>query len=79
MTGAIGRADAGEALAPPGMRIIIRFLSLVVIASAAVTVWTRAQLGYLFGARQAAVLMWIAAGGTLCAVITLARTRKPRP
>ena len=52
-------------------------LSGVVIASAAVTVWTRAALVFVLGPQLTAVCLWIAAGGSLCAVITLALTRKP--
>jgi hypothetical protein len=59
------------------VRIVIRLLSCVVIASAAVTVWTRAALVFVLGSRLAAVCLWIAAGGSVCAVITLALTRKP--
>lgn len=59
------------------MRIVIRLLSCVVIASAAVTVWTRAALVFVLGPQLTAVCLWIAAGGSLCAVITLAHTRKP--
>lgn len=59
------------------MRIVIRLLSCVVIASAAVTVWTRAALVFVLGPQLTAVCLWIAAGGSLCAVITLALTRKP--
>jgi hypothetical protein len=59
------------------MRIVIRLLSCVVIASAAVTVWTRAALVFVLGPQLTAVCLRIAAGGSLCAVITLAQTRKP--
>ncbi len=59
------------------MRIVIRLLSLVVIASAAVTVWTRAALVFVLGPQLTAVCLWIAAVGSLCAVITLALTRRP--
>ena len=59
------------------MRIVIRLLSCVVIASAAVTVWTRAALVFVLGPQLTAVCLWIAAGGSVCAVITLAMTRKP--
>ena len=59
------------------MRIVIRLLSCVVIASAAVTVWTRAALVFVLGPQLTGVCLWIAAGGSLCAVITLALTRKP--
>jgi hypothetical protein len=59
------------------VRIVIRLLSCVVIASAAVTVWTRAALVFVLGPRLTAVCLWIAAGGSVCAVITLALTRKP--
>jgi hypothetical protein len=59
------------------VRIVIRLLSCVVIASAAVTVWTRAALVFALGPQLTAVCLWIAAGGSLCAVITLALTRKP--
>jgi hypothetical protein len=60
----------------PAGRVIIRLLSYLVIASAAVVVWTRGALVYVFGARQVTVFLWIAAGGTVCAVVTLVRTRK---
>jgi hypothetical protein len=59
------------------VRIVIRLLSCVVIASAAVTVWTRAALAFVLGPQLTAVCLWIAAGGSLCAVIALALTRKP--
>ena len=59
------------------MRIVIRLLSCAVIASAAVTVWTRAALAFVLGPQLTAVCLWIAAGGSLCAVITLALTRMP--
>jgi hypothetical protein len=59
------------------VRIVIRLLSCVVIASAAVTVWTRAALVFVLGPQLTAVCLGIAAGGSLCAVITLALTRKP--
>ena len=58
------------------MRILLRLLSCVVIASAAITVWTRAALVFALGPQLTSVCLWIAAGGGLCAVITLARTRK---
>jgi hypothetical protein len=60
------------------MRVIIRLLSCLVIASAAVVVRTRGMLAYVFGdpARQTTVFLWSAAGGTVCAVVTLAGTRK---
>lgn len=59
------------------MRIVIRLLSFAVIVSAAVTLWTRAALAFVLGPQLTAVFLWIAAGGSLCAVITLALTRKP--
>ena len=59
------------------MRIVIRLLSCVVIASAAVTVWTRAALVFVLGPQLTGACLWIAAGGSVCAVITLALTRKP--
>ena len=59
------------------MRIVTRLLSCVVIASAAVTVWTRAALAFVLGPQLTAVCLGIAAGGSVCAVITLALTRKP--
>jgi hypothetical protein len=59
------------------VRILIRLLSCVVIASSAVTVWTRATLVFVLGPQLTAVCLWIAAGGSVCAVITLALTRKP--
>ena len=60
------------------MRIVIRLLSWVVIASSVITVWTRAALVFVLGPQLTAVCLWIAAGGSACAVITLALTRKPR-
>jgi hypothetical protein len=59
------------------VRIVIRLLSGVVIASSAITVWTRAALVFALGPQLTAVCLWIAAGGSACAVITLALTRKP--
>ena len=59
------------------MRIVLRLLCGVVIASAAITVWTRAALITIFGPQLTSVCLWIAAGGSMCAVITLAWTRKP--
>jgi hypothetical protein len=59
------------------VRIVIRLLCCVVIASAAITVWTRAALVFALGPSLASVCLWIAAGGGLCAVITLTGTRKP--
>ena len=59
------------------MRIMIRLLCCVVIASAAITVWTRAALVFALGPQLAGVCLWIAAGGSLCAVTALAGTRKP--
>jgi hypothetical protein len=59
------------------VRIVIRLLSCVVIASAAVTVWTRAALVFALGPRVTAVCLGIAAGGSLSAVIALAVIRKP--
>ena len=59
------------------MRILIRLLSCVVIASSAVIVWTRAALIFTLGPQLTAVCLWIAAGGSVCAVTTLALTRKP--
>ena len=58
------------------MRIVIRLLSCLVIISSAITVWTRAALVFALGPQLTTVCLWIAAGGSLCAVITLARTRK---
>jgi hypothetical protein len=58
------------------VRVIIRLLSYLVIASAAVVAWTRGTLVYVFGAQQTTVFLWIAAGGTVCAIVALARTRK---
>lgn len=59
------------------MRVLIRLLSCMVIVSSAVTVWTRAALIFVLGAQLTAVCLWIAAGGSVCAVITLVLTRKP--
>ena len=59
------------------MRIVIRLLSCVVIASSVIAVWTRAAVVFVLGAQLTAVCLWIAAGGSVCAVITLAVTRKP--
>ena len=68
------------------MRIVLRLLSCVVIASATITVWTRAALVFAPGPQLTSTCLWIAAGGSLCAVFTLAGTRKqgrrqrsPRP
>jgi hypothetical protein len=58
------------------MRILIRLLSCVVIVSAAITVWTRAGLVFVLGPQLASACLWVAAGGSLCAVITLACTGK---
>jgi len=82
--------DGGWPLAPVGepapfprregagrVRIVLRMLCCVVIASAAITVWTRAALVFALGPQLTSVCLWIAAGGSLCAVITLAWTRKP--
>jgi hypothetical protein len=64
----------------------MRVLSCVVIVSAAITVWTRAALVFALGPQLTRACLWIAAGGSLCAVLTLAGTRKqgrrqksPRP
>ena len=59
------------------MRIVLRLLCVAVIASAAITVWTRAALVFVLGPQLTDVCLWIAAGGSLCAVIVLAWTRKP--
>jgi len=59
------------------VRTVIRLLSCVVLASSAVTVWTRAALVFVLGPQLTAVFLWIAAGGSVCAVIALALTRKP--
>ena len=58
------------------MRILIRLLSCVVIVSAAFTVWTRAALVFALGPQLTDACLWIAAGGSVCAVITLAGTGK---
>ena len=58
------------------MRIVIRLLSCLVIVSAAITVWTRAAVVFALGPQLATVCLWIAAGGSLCAIIALADTRK---
>jgi hypothetical protein len=55
----------------------MRLLCCVVIASAVITVWTRAALAFVLGPQLTSVCLWIAAGGSLCAVITLAWARKP--
>ena len=60
------------------MRIALRLLCCLVIASAAITVWTRAALVFALGPQLTSVCLWIAAGGSLCAVLTLACTRKPK-
>ena len=64
----------------------MRVLSCVVIVSAAITVWTRAALVFALGPQLTSACLWIAAGRSLCAVLTLAGTRKqdrwqrsPRP
>ena len=59
------------------MRIVIRLLSCVVLASSAITVWARAAVAFVLGPQLTAVCLWIAAGGSVCAVTTLALTRKP--
>jgi hypothetical protein len=59
------------------VRIVLRLLCGVVIVSAAIIVWTRAGLTSTLGPQLTTICLWIAAGGTLCAVITLAWTRKP--
>jgi hypothetical protein len=64
-------AEAGR------VRIVIRVLCWVVLASTAITVWTRAALVFDLGPQLTSVSLWIGAGGSLCAVITLAGTRKP--
>ena len=58
------------------MRILIRLLSCVVIVSAAITVWTRAALAFAVGSQLTTACLVIAAAASLCAVITLARTRR---
>jgi len=59
------------------VRIVLRLLCVTVLASAAITVWTRAALVFVLGPQLTSVCLWIAAGGSLCAVITLAWARKP--
>jgi hypothetical protein len=59
------------------VRLLIRLLSCLVIASAAITVWTRAALVFVLGSQLTAVCLWVAAGGSACAVITLGLIRKP--
>ena len=59
------------------MRIVIRLLSCVVLASSAITVWARAAVAFVLGPQLTAACLGIAAGGSVCAVITLALTRKP--
>jgi hypothetical protein len=54
----------------------MRVLSCVVLVSAAITVWTRAALVFALGPQLTSACLWIAAGGSLCAVLTLAGTRK---
>jgi hypothetical protein len=54
----------------------MRVLSCVVLVSAAITVWTRAALVFALGPQLTRACLWIAAGGSLCAVLTLAGTRK---
>jgi hypothetical protein len=60
------------------VRMLIRLLSCLVIASAAITIWTRAALVFVLGPELSTVCLWIAAGGSLCAVIALALMRTPR-
>jgi hypothetical protein len=60
------------------VRVVLRLLCAVVIASAAIIVWTRAALTIVLGPQLTGVFLGIAAGGSLCAVITLAWARKPR-
>lgn len=57
------------------MRIVLRLVCVLVIASAAITVWTRTALVFVLGPQLTGVCVWIAAGGSLCAVITLVWTR----
>ena len=57
------------------MRIVLRLVCVLVMASAAITVWTRTALVFVLGPQLTGVCVWIAAGGSLCAVITLAWTR----
>ena len=59
------------------MRIVIRLLSCVVLASSAITVWARAAVAFVLGPQLTAACLGIAAGGSVCAVLTLALTRKP--
>ena len=59
------------------MRIVLRLLCCVVLVSSAITVWTRSALVFALGPQLTSVCLWIAAGGSLCAVITLVWTRKP--
>jgi len=58
------------------MRIVIRLLSCLVIVSAAITVWTRGAMVFALGPQLTSACLWIAAGGSVCAVITLACTGK---
>jgi hypothetical protein len=60
------------------VRIVIRLLSCLVIASSAVTVWTRSALVFVLGPQLTAVCLWIAAVGSVCSVLALALFRKPR-
>src|SRR5438045_8265410 len=50
------------------VRLVMRVLSCVVIVSAAITVWTRAALVFVLGPQLTSACLWIAAGGSLCAV-----------
>jgi hypothetical protein len=59
------------------VRMLIRLLSCLVIASAAITIWTRAALVFVLGPELTTACLWIAAGGSMCAVIALVRTRTP--
>jgi hypothetical protein len=59
------------------VRIVLRLLCCVVLVSSAITVWTRTALVFALGPQLTAVCLWIAAGGSLCAVITLVLFRKP--
>ena len=59
------------------MRIVIRLLSCVVLASSAITVWARAAVAFVLGPQLTAACLGIAAGGSVCATTTLALTSKP--
>ncbi len=59
------------------MRTVLRVLCWVVLASTAISVWTRAALLFVLGPQLTSVCLWTGAAGSLCAIISLAGMRKP--